>query len=146
MASLWWYVKIFLQLGMITYVVCTQSFYYFSIYGQILVAIGAGNNIYHHCIFRKNCACLSQPQTLVTTGGLLSFIRNPMYLGDIVTSLGFCLIAMDIICGILLLGICVAIIMQIRWEEHKLQQLFLEEYSIWQKNSKKLLPFIFVCG
>ncbi|BBM84652.1 methyltransferase family protein [Candidatus Uabimicrobium amorphum] len=144
MASLWWYAKVVLQLGMIAYVVCTQSFYHFSVYGQALVAFGASNNIYHNVIFKKSCPCLSEPKTLVTKGGLLPWIRHPMYLGDIIIGLGFLLIAMDIVCGILFLGLCVTAVMQSRWEEYKLRQLFPQEYPQWQKNSKTILPFIFL--
>lgn len=110
--------------------------------GQVLVLLGAGISLFHFFYLKKANPRLSQPDALVTSGGLFSLIRHPMYFGDLISYLGFFLLAPSIVAITVLSIAYFAIFRQSSMEDHWLQLQFPSEYAKWQDNSRRLLPFL----
>lgn len=82
----------------------------------------------------------SENKTDLVTTGLYSRVRNPIFLGMLLTILGFFLIFPTyIMLGILIVGYLLVNI-QIRLEEEFLLSLHGETYAKFKKSSNRLLP------
>lgn len=147
--SIWWWLKLGLNSSLILLVIClgftgrmvvsSSGF----IFGQLLVILGAVINLYHYAILKRAAGGLQHPGQLVTRGGLLPWVRHPMYLGEMLLIIGLVLMAWHWIA--LLLALCSIIFMVIlcRSEDDAMGRLFPDEHAIWKKKSRMLIPFVF---
>jgi len=74
--------------------------------------------------------------------GLNKYVRHPLYSGTILLAIGFC-IALPYTKNWLLLGLMVVyILIGMQFEEKKLVESYGEEYKNYQKNVKRLIPYV----
>jgi len=75
--------------------------------------------------------------------GLYSRIRHPIYLGETLRNLGFVTIPSSIF-GVLLIAVAtIFLLFRIRIEEKMLIEVFGDEYREYQRNTKRMIPFIY---
>ncbi len=75
--------------------------------------------------------------------GLYSRIRHPIYLGETLRNLGFVTIPSSIF-GVLLIAVAtIFLLFRIGIEEKMLIEVFGDEYREYQRNTKRLIPFIY---
>jgi len=75
--------------------------------------------------------------------GLYRHIRHPIYLGETLRNLGFVMIPSSLY-GILLIAMAtIFLLFRIKFEEKMLIDKFGEEYREYQRNTKKLIPYIY---
>ena len=75
--------------------------------------------------------------------GLYKHIRHPLYLGETVRNFGFVMIFSSIY-GVLLIAVAtIFIAFRIRMEERMLVQVFGDEYREYQKNTKRIIPYVY---
>ncbi|MFX0004094.1 MAG: methyltransferase family protein [Candidatus Hodarchaeota archaeon] len=78
------------------------------------------------------------------TQGVYKYIRNPMYSGGLIATIGFCLVFRCIITLIIMFTYTFLIYrMRIFEEEKILQNKFGKEYEDYKKKTKKLIPFLY---
>ncbi|GKX31550.1 isoprenylcysteine carboxyl methyltransferase [Vallitalea longa] len=76
--------------------------------------------------------------------GPYRLIRNPAYTGSIISLLGISLSLRSIFSPILVLILClVCYSIRINVEEKALAQRFGDEFTIYKKNTKRLIPYIY---
>lgn len=142
-ASRWWTLKFLLSVLLLALFFLRLLDYSPSLsmllLGQVLVIIGAAINLWHYLIFKKRNPALGAPSTLVTTGGLLPWIRHPMYLGDIILAVGILFIG-----GLWLPLTAVALVYLIvieivaREEDLAMRNRFGDVYTEWEKRSRRI--------
>lgn len=110
--------------------------------GLTLVVAGGGVNILHYMILKRRVCNLAQPRALVCHGGLFPVIRHPMYLGDVILSFGFVLLAGHWLSILLFAGVIAILPPLIAEEEGRLAARFPEQFQRWQQRSATLLPCI----
>ncbi len=78
------------------------------------------------------------------TQGVYRYIRNPMYSGALIATIGFCLVFRCII-TLIIMFIYSFLIYRIRIieEEKILQEKFGREFEEYKKNTKRLIPFVY---
>jgi protein-S-isoprenylcysteine O-methyltransferase Ste14 len=84
-----------------------------------------------------------QPGHLLETRGIYSTIRNPSYLGLLITSLGWVLAFRSVVGVILAATLLVPLVARIRAEERLLRQHFGAEYEAYCARTWRLLPGIY---
>ncbi|MFX1549695.1 MAG: methyltransferase family protein [Promethearchaeota archaeon] len=78
------------------------------------------------------------------TQGVYKYIRNPMYSGGLIATIGFCLVFRCIITLIIMFTYTFLIYkMRINEEEKILQNKFGKEYEDYKQKTKKLIPFLY---
>ncbi len=78
------------------------------------------------------------------TQGVYNYIRNPMYSGGLIATIGFCLVFRCIITLIIMFVYYFLLIrMRINEEERILEKKFGEKFEEYKKNTKKLIPFLY---
>ncbi|HEY3812284.1 MAG TPA: isoprenylcysteine carboxylmethyltransferase family protein [Caulobacteraceae bacterium] len=85
---------------------------------------------------------IQENHTLVT-GGVYRFVRNPSYLGLLVTSIGWGVAFRSLLGVILALLTLIPLIARIRSEEALLATAFGDEYAAYRKRSWRLVPFVY---
>jgi len=75
--------------------------------------------------------------------GLYRHIRHPMYLGEIIRDFGFVMIFSSLYGMLLVSAATVFLLFRIEIEEKMLIEAFGEEYREYQRNTKKLIPYIY---
>jgi protein-S-isoprenylcysteine O-methyltransferase Ste14 len=75
--------------------------------------------------------------------GLYKHIRNPIYLGEILRNLGFVLIFSSVYGSSIVLLASVFLLFRIELKEKILLAVFGEEYEEYQRNTKKMIPYIY---
>jgi protein-S-isoprenylcysteine O-methyltransferase Ste14 len=78
----------------------------------------------------------------IIQNGLYKFIRHPLYLASIIQSLGSVIMLRSKWAWLFVPFTVIAVVLRIKQEEVFLAKEF-NEYSAYQKNTKKLLPFIY---
>lgn len=77
------------------------------------------------------------------TDGFYKHVRHPLYLGETLRNFGFVLIFSSIY-GILLVAVgTIFLLLRISIEEKMLIETFGEDYKEYQRNTKRLLPYIY---
>jgi protein-S-isoprenylcysteine O-methyltransferase Ste14 len=79
---------------------------------------------------------------LITTG-LYKYVRHPAYTGDLVVQIGIALFFSSIIGFLIMILLVPCFLYRISVEEKMLLDQFGYQYKEYQKNTKKLVPFIF---
>ncbi|MFX1317238.1 MAG: methyltransferase family protein [Promethearchaeota archaeon] len=78
------------------------------------------------------------------TQGVYKYIRNPMYSGGLIATIGFCLVFRCIITLIIMFIYTFLIYrMRIIEEERILLEKFGKEFEEYKRNTKKLIPFLY---
>lgn len=78
------------------------------------------------------------------TQGVYKYIRNPMYSGGLIATIGFCLVFRSIITLIIMFIFTFLVYrMRINEEERILLEKFGKEFEDYKKITKKLIPFLF---
>jgi protein-S-isoprenylcysteine O-methyltransferase Ste14 len=78
------------------------------------------------------------------TNGIYKFVRHPMYLGGVLMFLGTFLAFRSILSLIFFMVFYTIIILKrLQNEEAMLQSAFGEEYTVYMKKTKRLIPFIY---
>lgn len=78
------------------------------------------------------------------TQGVYKYIRNPMYSGGLIATIGFCLIFRCIITLIIMFIYTFLVYrMRINEEERILLEKFGKEFEEYKKKTKKLIPFLY---
>lgn len=107
---------------------------------QIPALIGPILHGWHYVLLRSRIPHLEQPPALVTSGGLLPWIRHPMYLGDALAMLGFTLFWPTLVsCMLLPIGL-LALILQARLEDAELRRRFPQAHRQWSMRAGLLWP------
>ncbi len=113
--------------------------------GVVLAAIGGGLRIYPVFVLGRRFSGLVaiQPGHALVTTGIYRHVRNPSYLGLLVSSLGWAL-AFRSIPGILL-ALCLLppLIARMRSEERLLQSQFGEDYAAYRRRTWRLIPGLY---
>jgi len=78
------------------------------------------------------------------TQGVYRYIRNPMYSGSLIATIGFCLVFRCIITLVIMFVYSFLIYrMRIIEEEKILQEKFGSEFEEYKKKTKRLIPFLY---
>ena len=77
---------------------------------------------------------------LVTTGPY-AYVRHPLYTGVILAAFGTMLTGMIFGIGVFIVA-CIIVPSRIKKEESDMFELFPNEYPIYQKRTKRLIPFV----
>jgi len=78
------------------------------------------------------------------TQGVYKYIRNPMYSGSLIATIGFCLVFRCIITLVIMFVYSFLIYrMRIIEEEKILQEKFGSEFEEYKKKTKRLIPFLY---
>jgi len=109
--------------------------------GILLVVVGSITELSHYRIIKAKAKELGAPENLVRAGGLLGYVRHPMYLGDVVIAFGLGFFSG--LPGLILAVIFVPIVMGLCLQEDKMMKAqFKDEFGEWEKSSKRLFPFV----
>jgi protein-S-isoprenylcysteine O-methyltransferase Ste14 len=113
--------------------------------GVIMVAVGGSLRLYPVFVLgnRFSGLVVLQPGHKLVTTGIDRHIRNPSYLGLLVTSLGWALAFRSFIGILLVLCLLPPLVARIHSEENLLQSQFGEEYAAYKRHSWRLLPGIY---
>ncbi|MFX1323748.1 MAG: methyltransferase family protein [Promethearchaeota archaeon] len=87
---------------------------------------------------------ITEEEHELVTNGVYRFIRNPMYAGALVATIGFCLIFRSII-TLVIMFISNFFVFRFRIieEERVLIEKFGEKFEDYKKKTKKLIPFVY---
>lgn len=111
--------------------------------GLIVMVVSLSNyDLAEFSGIRQLARKIHHPEKLMITG-LNRYVRNPLYTGIIIFAAGFFLrwpSWMDLATVILLY---IYIYIGTRLEEHKLEAVFGEEYRVYKRQVRMLLPFVF---
>ena len=80
------------------------------------------------------------------TNGPYAHVRNPIYVGNFVLSLGLCLMAwawMPYMVGVFIVAFGIQYIMIVSLEEEHLQEIFDDEYTRYLQQVPRFIPTIF---
>lgn len=79
----------------------------------------------------------------LVTDGLYRHIRHPIYLGETLRNLGFVMVPTSLY-GMLLIAVAtIFLLFRIEIEEKMLIDKFGEKYKEYQRNTKKIMPYIY---
>jgi protein-S-isoprenylcysteine O-methyltransferase Ste14 len=80
---------------------------------------------------------------ILKTNGLYSIVRHPSYLGLLLILAGLSLLIDNPVSCLIIVPIFAAIIYRISVEEKELLTEFGNQYTLYSKQVKKIIPFIF---
>jgi len=107
---------------------------------QAAVLLGAGVELWHFFLLKRGAGSLAEPKALVTEGGLLSFVRHPMYLGDLLWMAGMLLLHVSLASFAAAALGTIGLLGQVRHEEGLLAARFPDEHAAWVERSWLLFP------
>ena len=115
----------------------------FGIAGATLCVIGVATAVWARACLGTNWS--SRPSVkadhALITSGPYHLIRHPIYTGILLAALGTAIDA-GIIGLVIFLGVAVVLIRRIPVEEKLMMGLFEEQYSLYKRRTKALIPFI----
>lgn len=103
--------------------------------GQVLVGLGAGINLYHYRILRLAAGPLQRPAKLVTTGGLLPYLRHPMYFGEAILVVGLVIIGGSLLMAFVAAVSLTAMYLLCHAEDKAMAHRFPDTFSAWAKHT-----------
>jgi protein-S-isoprenylcysteine O-methyltransferase Ste14 len=80
---------------------------------------------------------------VLKTNGLYTIVRHPSYLGLLLILAGLFLLANNPVCCLLIIPVFAAINYRISVEEKELVKEFGNQYALYSKRIKKIMPFIY---
>lgn len=75
--------------------------------------------------------------------GLYKHVRHPIYLGETLRNFGFVLIPSSIYGALLIAVATIFLFFRMGIEEKMLIEVFGDEYKEYQKNTKKMIPYLY---
>jgi protein-S-isoprenylcysteine O-methyltransferase Ste14 len=113
--------------------------------GVVLCFLGGVLRIFPVYVLRNRFSGLVaiQPGHQLETHGIYGVIRNPSYLGLLISSLGWVLAFRSGIGVLLTAALLVPLTARIHAEERLLHEHFGEEYDVYRKRTWRLLPGIY---
>ena len=113
------------------------------LFAQLMVIGGGVCSIYHYLKLKAQNSDIQTPQRLETKAGLYSFIRHPMYLGDILIYSGLALLYPTLFSIPVKHISIVALCKQADVEDQYLTCRFTEQFPEWRTHSYRLIPYIY---
>ena len=113
--------------------------------GVVLFSAGAALRLWPVFILGRRFSGLVaiQPEHTLVTTGIYSFIRNPSYLGMLVSTLGWALAFRSAI-GVLLTALLIPpLVARMRAEEKLLREHFGSEYDAYYAHTSRLIPGVY---
>lgn len=107
---------------------------------QGVVCLGGLLNLHHYLILKRQNTNIAQPSCLITDQGLFSYIRHPMYLGDLILYVGLLLLAPSYLAVIVFLFAYYALYRQACVEDEYLAGRFPVQFGRWYGMTKLLFP------
>ena len=92
----------------------------------------------HRTLFDHN-----EPSDTLITSGILSRVRNPLYLSILLIYIAILLLSISIISIVLFIIIFFVYNKMVNYEEKKLEEIFGNEYLEYQKKVPKWIPKLF---
>ncbi|MFX1257912.1 MAG: methyltransferase family protein [Promethearchaeota archaeon] len=89
----------------------------------------------HRALFHEN-----EPSDTLITNGILSRVRNPLYLGVLLIYISFIFLSISIISIFLLIIIFFIYNKMVNYEEHILEEIFGDEYLEYKNKVPKWIP------
>ena len=89
----------------------------------------------HDALFSHN----EPPNTLITSG-ILSHVRNPMYLGVLLIYIAFICLSISLICVVFFIVIALIYNKMVNYEQKVLEELFSDEWLAYKKKVPKWIP------
>jgi protein-S-isoprenylcysteine O-methyltransferase Ste14 len=79
----------------------------------------------------------------LTTSGPYAFVRNPLYLGTIILSMGFLIaLRMWVVIPVFIVCMVIAYYRKMKCEDGELYTIFKDEYLVYKKNVPSMIPRI----
>jgi protein-S-isoprenylcysteine O-methyltransferase Ste14 len=116
-----------------------------SVAGVVVVACGIGFAIWARRTLSSNWSAtivLKKGQTLTKTGPY-SIVRHPIYTGMFFGAIGSFVAIGNIITLIWAVGIIIFVLNRVRVEEKLMSEKFGKEYTEYQKETKKIIPYVY---
>lgn len=113
--------------------------------GVVLFSAGAALRLWPVFILGRRFSGLVaiQPEHTLVTTGIYSFIRNPSYLGMLISTLGWALAFRSAI-GVLLTALLIPpLVARMRAEEKLLREHFGSEYDAYYAHTSRLIPGVY---
>jgi len=147
----WFYYKflpyffITFQLGSLTYIAITGPLLARTWHGLLVELSGFALVIWAVRAMKRNANVIPVPKKdgVLITSGPYHYIRHPMYIAQIIAVIPLIYEHYTVARGIALAILIVTLLFKLHYEEKRLVMHFGEAYKIYQKSSKKLLPYIF---
>ena len=89
----------------------------------------------HDALFSHN-----EPSNTLITGGILSHVRNPMYLGVLLIYVAFLFLSISLICLGFFIVIALIYNKMVNHEQKVLEELFGDEWLAYKKRVPKWIP------
>lgn len=89
----------------------------------------------HDALFSHN----EPPNTLITSG-ILSHVRNPMYLGVLLIYIAFICLSISLICVVFFIVIALIYNKMVNYEQKVLEELFSDEWLAYKTKVPKWIP------
>jgi protein-S-isoprenylcysteine O-methyltransferase Ste14 len=139
------YIFVSFQLGSLAYIAVTGPLIAKTWHGVTIEVIGLALVVWAVKAMKRNGNVTPVPKKnsrLVTTGPY-KYIRHPMYIAQIIAVIPLIYENYTSNRGLALLTLITTLLFKLHYEEQRLILHYGDEYKIYQKKSKKLLPFIF---
>ena len=129
-----------------------QKFQVFGLAGVLLSVIGSYLRLKALLELKKKAGFRSLFSTVrlqvveghqLVKDGLYRRIRHPTYLGETLRTFGFVMIFSSLYGVLLVVVATIFLLFRIEIEEKMLTEAFGEEYKEYQRNTKKIIPYIY---
>ncbi|MGH7776777.1 MAG: methyltransferase family protein [Candidatus Dormibacterales bacterium] len=104
-----------------------------------MLTVGLAYAVYALSYLGRSFSILPEARRLVV-GGPYGLTRHPLYLGEVVATVGFALPTIGLAGGALVLCALAALGLRIRWEEDVLAEEFPDQYPDYRRRVPMLLP------
>lgn len=118
----------------------------FQLIGVCFIGVGIGNSLYCYWVFftkGKGTPVPIQPTKKLMTNGVFGYIRNPLYVGQFILTLGIFLFFGHILLVFLIMLFSLWAYIAVSVEEKELIARFGDDYIAYTKSVPKYIPKIF---
>jgi protein-S-isoprenylcysteine O-methyltransferase Ste14 len=149
--SLWWWVKVSASIFLLAYLVVAlfgdfrvaPMVSFPVVAGQAVVMVGGAIYLLNAAALQRAAEDMAAPRQLVTSGGLYGVVRHPMYLADILWTLGLAMLVGDTVTLLLWLAVIAGAVGQARVEDVWLAHRFGEAHAAWSARTRLILPILY---
>ena len=124
-----------------------QSDNNYILFGAITLLLGEGIRMWSVSYAGGETRTTNVGAPSLCTAGPYGFVRNPIYVGNMLMYLGIVIIAGSPNLALMIITTMTFFLIQysliISLEEEKLSELFGEEYNVYQKNVRSIIPRIY---